>query len=63
MGMTMHDLKWKLIHACNEIELMELLEITTEDLVNRFSDIIEEKYDYLAVEFEEEEQEKEEDDS
>ena len=30
---------------------MEVLEINSEDLVNRFLDRIEEKYDYLVEEF------------
>lgn len=59
--MTMHDLKYHLSRALNEIELMEVLEITTEDLVERFSDIIAEKFDYLASEFLGQQEEEEED--
>lgn len=41
--------KLKLI---DEISLMEILEITSEDLANRFMDKIEIKYDQLITEFE-----------
>lgn len=37
----------------NEISLMEMLGITSNDLVDAFLDIIEEKYDYLDKETEE----------
>ena len=37
----------------DEVTLMELLEITSEDLVNRFADYIENNYDYLSGEFDE----------
>jgi hypothetical protein len=36
----------------DEITLLELLEITSEELVERFTDIIEEKYEELAEDFE-----------
>jgi len=39
-----------------EIELMERLDITSEDLVLRFIDVIEEKYEQLELEFEEEDE-------
>jgi hypothetical protein len=58
-SMTLHDLKYKLSHALDEIELLEVLEITTEDIVTRFEDIILEKFDYLADELEEEKEEDE----
>ena len=41
----------------DEISLMEILEITSEDLANRFIDRIESKYDQLITEFEEYENE------
>lgn len=37
-----------------EIDLLEILEISSEDLVERFEDRINEKYDQLIHEFEEE---------
>ena len=39
----------------DEVSLLEVLEITSEDLVDRFNDKIEEKIDDLASEFEDEE--------
>lgn len=39
----------------DEISLLEILEISSEDLVDRFADKIEEKYDLLKEDFEEEE--------
>jgi len=59
---TMHDLKYRLSRALNEIELLEVLEITTDQIVERFSDVIEEKFDYLASEFLNQEEEGEEED-
>lgn len=38
----------------DEISLLEILEISSEDLVDRFADKIEEKYDILKEDFEEE---------
>lgn len=40
----------------DEISLLEILEISSEDLVDRFVDKIEEKYDLLKEDFEEEEE-------
>jgi hypothetical protein len=48
--MTLKELKEKL-KAVDEITLMELLEVTSEDIVHRFSDYIENNYDDLAGEF------------
>ena len=49
---TLTELKEKLAQL-DEVTLLELLEITSEDLVNRFSDYIETNYDYLTGEFDE----------
>jgi hypothetical protein len=49
---TVQELKDKLM-ALDEVTLLETLEITSEDLVNRFSDYIEANYDYLTGEFDE----------
>ncbi len=38
----------------DEISLLEILEISSEDIVDRFQDKIEEKYDSLKEDFEEE---------
>jgi len=49
---TIQELKQKMMQL-DEVTLMELLEVTSEDLVNRFSDIIENNYDYFSGEFDE----------
>jgi len=36
----------------SEIELMELFQLTSEDLVNAFSEIIEEKFEYICDKYE-----------
>ena len=48
--LTLQELKEKLKHV-DEIDLLELLEISSEDLVHRFSDKIENNYDLLSGEF------------
>lgn len=52
MSLTLTDLQEKLKHI-DEISLMEILEITSEDLVNRFIDKIDDKFDDLVEEFDE----------
>lgn len=42
MALTHRELMEKLLHL-DEITLMELLEISSEDLIERFQDIIESK--------------------
>lgn len=49
---TLVDLADKL-RLIDEISLLEMLEITSEDLVDRFMDTIEEKYEDLVEDFEE----------
>ena len=49
---TIQELKQKMMQL-DEVTLMELLEVTSEDLVNRFGDIIENNYDYFSGEFDE----------
>jgi hypothetical protein len=46
VALTLHDIKEKL-KQLDEITLMETLDISSEDLVNRFVDRIEEKQDVL----------------
>jgi hypothetical protein len=49
MALTFSDVKNKLT-MLDEITLMEVLEISSEDIVERFEDKIEQKLDYLAEE-------------
>ena len=53
MAITFHELKARL-KQIDEISLLEVLGLTSEDLVERCSDIIEDQYETLAKEFEEE---------
>lgn len=56
MSYTYADVLRRLIQE-REIDLLELLEISSEDLVERFRDKIEEKLEDFIEEFEEEEEE------
>lgn len=47
------------LRRIDEISLMEILEISSEDIVDRFGDRIEDKYDLLREDFEDEEDEQE----
>lgn len=47
---TLEELKEKLMQL-DEVTLLEALELTSEDIVNRFSDLIESKSSYLSGEF------------
>lgn len=49
---TLLELKEKLAQL-DEVTLLETLEITSEDLVNRFADYIETNYEDLTGEFDE----------
>lgn len=54
MALTLEELKQHLARALNEVELLEVLEITAEDIVERFPDLVEDKFDYLIEELGEE---------
>ena len=47
------------LRRIDEISLLEVLDISSEDLVDRFGDKIEERYDLLREDFEDEEDEQE----
>lgn len=49
MVLTFWELKERL-KRLPEIDLLEVLEISSEDLVERFQDLIEDKFDELAEE-------------
>jgi hypothetical protein len=51
MALTIHDLKDRL-KQINEIDLLELLEVSSEDIVERFIDLIEDNFDKLEKEVE-----------
>ena len=52
MTILFEELKEKLMRF-DEVTLLELLNISSEDLVNRFEDTIDERYDELLKEIEE----------
>ena len=49
--LTLNDVKDRLKQQ-DEISLLEILDISAEDIVERFSDIIENNYETLAEELE-----------
>ena len=50
--LTLKELKEKMVDNLSEIDVLELLEISTEDLVERFSDKIEDKYEQILNQLE-----------
>jgi len=48
--LTLEDIKQKL-KQFDEVTLMETLEITSDDLVDRFTDLIEQQQDTLELQF------------
>ena len=51
MPLTLHDVKERL-KQIDEVSLLEVLEISAEDIVDRFGDRIELKMDYLVEDLE-----------
>lgn len=51
MAITLTELQAKIM-LLDEISVLEILEITSEDIAQRFIDRIEMKYDQLVTEFE-----------
>lgn len=49
--LTLTELKEKIAEQYDEITILELLEINSFDLVEAFSDKLEEKYDKIIQEF------------
>lgn len=50
--LTLNELKEKLAEQEDEVDLIQILGITSYDLVNAFDEIIEENYDRLMQELE-----------
>jgi hypothetical protein len=50
--MTLEELKEYLTKNVNEVDLLEVLDISAEELVEVFSDKIEENFDRVLVQFE-----------
>ena len=49
MNLTLVELKEKLMQF-DELDLIELLDLTSEDILNRFEDIVEARYETLKKE-------------
>ena len=49
MNLTLAELKEKLMQF-DELDLIELLDLTSEDILDRFEDIVEDKYEMLRKE-------------
>ncbi len=49
MALTLREILERL-KSCDEVELCDMLGITSEDLVERFIDVIENKIDKLEIE-------------
>ena len=55
MALLLHELRARLAQEFDPDTILELLNITSEELVEAFSDRIEEQYDKLITEVDEEE--------
>lgn len=55
MPLTINELSEKLATVYDEVSLLELLDINSFDIVNAFQDRIENRYEELCKEFDEEE--------
>lgn len=53
MPLVLNEILDLLKERYDEITLLELLDISSEDLVDRFQDKIEERYDQLQIDLEE----------
>lgn len=53
MALTFHDLV-ELLKREDEVTLLEVLEISSEDLIERFGDWIEERYEKLTEKYQDE---------
>jgi hypothetical protein len=51
--LTIKELKEKLVEQVDEVDVLYWLQLTTEDIVNAFEDRIEDRYDFLVGELEE----------
>jgi len=49
MSRTLEELKEYIKENVDEVDLLELLNASAEDLVDRFSDIIEDKFDHFIM--------------
>ena len=59
--MDLNELKMRIAESLDEVTILELLDIHADELVEAFSDRIEEKKDYIRTQLEIEEEIEEED--
>jgi hypothetical protein len=50
--LTLPELKEKIVQQVDEVDIIDLLGLTTEDIVNAFEDKIEDKWDRIVEELE-----------
>lgn len=50
--LTLPELKEKIVQQVDEVDIIDLLGLTTEDIVNAFEDKIEDKWDKIVEELE-----------
>lgn len=52
MTMTIEELKDYISHNVDEVDVLELLNISSEDLVEAFHEVVEDKFDKLIADLE-----------
>jgi hypothetical protein len=52
MTMTIEELKEYISHNVDEVDVLELLNISSEDLVEAFHEVVEDKFDKLIADLE-----------
>lgn len=57
MPITLEELKERIATRCTEVDILELLEINSFDLVESYEERIEQRFRRLAEEFEDDENE------
>lgn len=50
--LTLPELKEKIVQQVDEVDIIDLLGLTTEDIVNAFEDKIEDKWEQIVEELE-----------
>lgn len=51
--LTLSDMKDRMSQTLSELDILELLEIDSEQLVERFEDLIQDKFEYIQQQLEE----------
>lgn len=48
---TLEELKTYLIENLDEVEILEILQLNSKDLVENYSEIVEDKFDYICMKY------------